>query len=170
MEEAFMQKIGKKEVYQFLEVNNIPFEVKEHSAVFTVAEADALNLPHPEAATKNLFLKDKKHRYFLLVARENAAINLKELQRALDSASLHFASPEELQEILGLIPGSVSPLGVLNDEERRVEVAIDDELRGKLIAMHPNENTATVWLEEPELSKIIKEHGNKIRFVKWNTN
>lgn len=164
-EEAFMRKICKEEIYKFLEQNNVPFEAMEHRAVFTVAEADALKLPHPEAATKNLFLKDKKHRYFLLVARENAEVNLKELQSALSSASLHFSSSEELDKILGLIPGAVSPLGLLNDEERLVEVAIDDGLRGKLIAMHPNENTATVWMNEPELSKIIKEHGNKIRFV-----
>ena len=164
-----MQKICKQEVYKFLEQNNIPFEVQEHIAVFTVAEADALKLPHPEAATKNLFLKDKKHRHFLLVTRENAAVNLKELQSSLGSAALHFASSEELDKILGLIPGAVSPLGVLNDEERCVEVAIDDKLRARLIAMHPNENTATLWMNEQELTKIIQEHGNKIRFVKFES-
>ena len=160
-----MEKIKKAQVYKLLERENIPYEKVEHPAVFTVAEADALNLPHPEAATKNLFLKDKKGRYFLLVARENASVNLKELQGSLGSAALHFASAESLLEILGLIPGSVSPLGILNDEDRCVEVAIDAELKDKLIAMHPNENTATIWMGEGELSRIISGHGNKIWFV-----
>ena len=156
---------NKAQVYELLEKNKIPYEKVEHEPVYTVAEADALNLPHPEAATKNLFLKDKKGKYFLLVARENSQVNLKELQGSLDSAALHFASAESLLEILGLIPGSVSPLGILNDEDRCVEVAIDAELKNKLIAMHPNENTATVWMEEVELNKIISGHGNKVRFV-----
>ena len=160
-----MEKIKKAQVYKLLEKENIPYEKVEHEPVYTVAEADALNLPHPEAATKNLFLKDKKGRYFLLVARENAQVNLKELQGPLGSAALHFASAESLLEILGLIPGSVSPLGILNDEDRCVEVAIDAGLKDKLIAMHPNENTATIWMGESELSKIILEHGNKVRFV-----
>ena len=156
---------SKAKIYEMLENNNIPYEKIEHQAVFTVAEVDKLNLPHPEAATKNLFLKDKKGKYFLLVARENVQVNLKELQSSLGSAALHFASAETLLEILGLIPGSVSPLGILNDEDRRVEVAIDAGLKDKLIAMHPNENTATIWMEEAELSKIISEHGNKVRFI-----
>ena len=160
-----MEKIKKAQVYKLLEKENIPYEKVDHEPVYTVAEADALNLPHPEAATKNLFLKDKKGRYFLLVARENASVNLKELQGFLGSAALHFASAESLLEILGLIPGSVSPLGVLNDEDRRVEVVIDAGLKDKLIAMHPNENTATIWMGEGELSRIISGHGNKIWFV-----
>ena len=155
----------KTKIYELLEKENIPYEKVEHEPVYTVAEADALNLPHPEAATKNLFLKDKKGRYFLLVARENIPVNLKELQGTLGSAALHFASAESLLEILGLIPGSVSPLGVLNDEDRCVEVVIDAGLKGKIIAMHPNENTATVWMGESELSRIILNHENKVRFV-----
>ena len=156
---------NKTKIYELLEKENIPYEKVEHDPVYTVAEADALNLPHSEAATKNLFLKDKKGRYFLLVARENIPVNLKELQDTLGSAALHFASKEALLEILGLIPGSVSPLGVLNDEDRCVEVVIDARLKGKIIAMHPNENTATVWMGESELSRIILNHENKVRFV-----
>ena len=160
-----MKKFGKEEVYSFLNSKGIPFEVKEHAAVYTVEEANALNLPHPEAATKNLFLKDKKHKYFLLVVREDVPVNLKELRTSLESAPLHFASAEELLDILGLIPGSVSPLGVLNDEECCVEVVIESGLKGKLVAMHPNENTATIWLCEPELSNIVTQHGNSLKFI-----
>lgn len=158
---------GKKEIIDYLNENKIEYEIAEHPAVYTVEEADALNLPHPEAGTKNLFLRDdKKRRYYLVVARENVSINLKELRAKLESRPLTFASEKDLAAILGLIPGAVTPLGVLNDEERRVEVVLDAALSGKLIAMHPNENTATIWLQEEELTKIIREHGNEMIFVK----
>lgn len=158
---------GKKEIIDYLNENKIEYEIAEHPAVYTVEEADALNLPHPEAGTKNLFLRDdKKRRYYLVVARENVSINLKELRAKLESRPLTFASEKDLAAILGLIPGAVTPLGVLNDEERRVEVVLDAALSGKLIAMHPNENTATIWLQEEELTKIISKHGNEILFVK----
>ena len=158
---------GKKEIIDYLNENKIEYEIAEHPAVYTVEEADALNLPHPEAGTKNLFLRDdKKRRYYLVVARENVSINLKELRAKLETRPLTFASEKDLAAILGLIPGAVTPLGVLNDEERRVEVVLDAALSGKLIAMHPNENTATIWLQEEELTKIIKEHGNEMIFVK----
>lgn len=157
---------GKKEIIDYLNENKIEYEIAEHPAVYTVEEADALNLPHPEAGTKNLFLRDdKKRRYYLVVARENVSINLKELRAKLESRPLTFASENDLATILGLIPGAVTPLGVLNDEERRVEVVLDAALSGKLIAMHPNENTATIWLQEEELTKIIREHGNEIKIT-----
>lgn len=158
---------GKKEIIDYLNENKIKYEIAEHPAVYTVEEADALNLPHPEAGTKNLFLRDdKKRRYYLVVARENVSINLKELRAKLESRPLTFASEKDLAAILGLIPGAVTPLGVLNDEEHRVEVVLDAALSGKLIAMHPNENTATIWLREEELTKLISEHGNEILFIK----
>lgn len=157
---------GKKEIIDYLNENKIKYEIAEHPAVYTVEEADALNLPHPEAGTKNLFLRDdKKRRYYLVVARENVSINLKELRAKLESRPLTFASEKDLAAILGLIPGAVTPLGVLNDEEHRVEVVLDAALSGKLIAMHPNENTATIWLREEELTKLISEHGNEIKIV-----
>lgn len=157
---------GKKEIIDYLNENKIEYEIAEHPAVYTVEEADALNLPHPEAGTKNLFLRDdKKRRYYLVVARENALINLKELRAKLESRPLTFASEKDLAAILGLIPGAVTPLGVLNDEELRVEVVLDTALSGKLIAMHPNENTATIWLQEEELTRIIREHGNEIKNI-----
>ena len=134
--------------------------------MYTVEEAAALNLPYPEAAAKNLFLRDdKKKNFYLLVARDDSSVNLKELREKIDSRPLSFASPQLLDEILGLIPGSVTPLGVLNDEERKVEVLMDSAFEGKRIAMHPNENTATLWMQEEDLAGIVREHGNGYRYV-----
>lgn len=134
--------------------------------MYTVEEAAALNLPYPEAAAKNLFLRDdKKKNFYLLVARDDVPVNLKELREKIGSRPLSFASPQLLDEILGLIPGSVTPLGILNDEERKVEVLMDSAFEGKRIAMHPNENTATLWMQEEDLAGIVREHGNGYRYV-----
>ena len=161
-----MQHYGKKEVLALLDAQGIDYEMREHAAVYTVEEADALGLPYPEAAAKNLFLRDdKKKNFYLVVAREDVPINLKNLREKIGSRPLSFASPQLLDEMLGVIPGSVTPLGILNDTERKVEVLLDAAFADRLIAMHPNENTATLWMQEKDLSRIIKEHGNPVRFV-----
>ena len=88
------------------------------------------------------------------------------VQRTLNRP-LRFASENDLMDILGLIPGAVTPLGILNDEERKVQVFLDREfLEGrKLIGVHPNENTATVWLKTEDLLDIIKEHDNPVQVL-----
>lgn len=67
--------------------------------------------------------------------------------------------------ILGLIPGAVTPLGLLNDKELRVEFYLDSYFKDKLIGVHPNDNTATVWMSSSDLIKIIKNNGNKVNIV-----
>jgi Ala-tRNA(Pro) deacylase len=68
-------------------------------------------------------------------------------------------------KIMDLIPGAVTPLGLLNDEERKVKLFIDSDLAGGLIGVHPNDNTATVWLGTEDLVRIIREHGNEVEVV-----
>lgn len=161
-----MKHYGKKETIEFLDARSIPYELQEHPAVYTVAEAEALGLPHAEASAKNLFLRDdKKRNYYLVTAREHTSVNLKELRTMLDTRPLSFASPADLEAILGLFPGSVTPLGILNDGARRVEILLDSALKNRLIAMHPNENTATLWMQERDLKKLVQEHGNAYRYI-----
>jgi len=84
----------------------------------------------------------------------------------LNSRRLSFASADALTNYLGLSKGAVSPLGVLNDTERKVEVIIDQELRSyERIGVHPNENTATLWLRPADLASIIQNHGNSITYI-----
>ena len=70
-------------------------------------------------------------------------------------------------KLLGLPAGSVTPLGVLNDEERKVTVFLDRDFFNEpgLIGVHPNDNTATVWLKAEDLVRMIEEHGNRINVV-----
>lgn len=158
--------MNKQELYDFLNLKGVSFEKVEHHAVFTVEEADALNLPHPEAGAKNLFLRDdKKKHYYLLTVRDRLSVNLKEFQEKIGSRKLSFASEADLLEIMGLTKGSVTPFGVLNDVNRRVEVYLDNYYDGRLISVHPNENTATVYLNTDDLVKLIREHSNPVEFI-----
>ena len=154
--------MNKTETYEFLRAKNIPFETVEHEAVFNMEEMSKISLPHPEADAKNLFVRDDKHlNFYLITVRSDKRVNLKEFRKANGTRPLTFASETELFEILRLTPGSVTPLGLLSDDERKVKFYIDSDLAKGLVGVHPNENTATVFLKTEDLTKLIKEHGNE---------
>ena len=160
--------MDKKETLEFLRSKNIWLEVTEHKAVYNMAELADVEIPYPEADAKNLFVRDdKKRNYYLLVIRGAKKADLQEFRRQHGTRALSFASPDDRMSIMGLAPGSVTPLGILNDEERRVKVFLDADLAGEngIIGVHPNDNTATVWMRTADLIKIIKEHGNEIETV-----
>lgn len=154
--------MNKAETYEFLRAKNIPFETVEHEAVFNMEEMSKISLPHPEADAKNLFVRDDKPlNFYLITVRGDKRVNLKEFRKANGTRPLTFASETELFEILRLTPGSVTPLGLLSDDERKVKFYIDSDLSKGLVGVHPNENTATVFLKTEDLTKLIKEHGNE---------
>lgn len=159
--------MDKEEIYRFLKANELEFEWLEHKAVFNMAEMAEVEVPHPEAEAKNLFVRDdKKRNYYLITVRGDKRVDLKEFQKQQGTRRLSFASDEDLMSILKLIPGAVTPLGLLNDDERKVTLYLDrafDE-DPKLIGVHPNDNTATVYLKTDDLVKIIRDHGNKVNF------
>ena len=119
----------------------------------------------PEADAKNLFVRDdKKQNYYLITVKGEKRVNLKAFRKAQGTRNLSFASAEDLLTRLALIPGAVTPLGVLNDETRSVQVFLDQDFLQEpgLVGVHPNENTATVWLKTEDLTRIIREHGNEV--------
>ena len=83
----------------------------------------------------------------------------------MEHRALSFASPDELLSIMKLIAGAVTPLGILNDEERRVHFYLDQEFQENKIGIHPNENTATIWLQADDLMRLILVHGNEAEVV-----
>ena len=158
--------IDKEQTCQFLRDMGIEFERTEHPAVYNMAELAQISIPHPEADAKNLFVRDdKKRQYYLITVRGDKRVDLKEFRRAQGTRPLSFASAEELSSILGLIPGAVTPLGVLNDEARRVKVFLDRVFAGGLVGVHPNDNTATLWLRAEDLIRVVREHGNEIEYI-----
>lgn len=160
--------MNKQEVYAFLKEKNLDFEITEHPAVYSMEELAQVALPYPEADAKNLFVRDdKKRNYYLITVKGDKRVDLKKFQKKHGTRRLSFASADDLMAIMGLIPGAVTPLGVLNDEERRVEVCLDRDFfaePGK-IGVHPNDNTATVWLKTGDLIALISEHGNTVHSV-----
>jgi len=158
--------MNKQELYQFLDEQKIEYSVIEHAPVYTVEEAEKLCLPHPEAGAKNLFLRDdKKKNYYLLTVRDALPIDLKQFQERIGSRRLSFASEEDLMRFLGLKKGAVTPFGVLNDTQCAVQVYIDAYFENKQISVHPNENTATVYLAANDLVELLREHGNRVEYI-----
>lgn len=161
--------MNKKEIYHYLKQKKISYEATEHKAVFNMAELYEIDIPYPEANAKNLFLcDDKKRNYYLLTVKGSKKVNLKEFKQKHNTRALKFASENDLMNIMNLIPGSVTPLGILNDEEKKVKVFIDKDFVKSstgLIGVHPNDNTATVWLKTQDLINLIAEHGNEVEVV-----
>ncbi|TRW25578.1 prolyl-tRNA synthetase associated domain-containing protein [Criibacterium bergeronii] len=160
--------MNKQEVYEFLKNRGIWYEITEHKAVFTMEDLRDVNLPYPESNAKNVFVRDsKKRNYYLITLKGEKKINLKEFREKVGSSQLSFASEADLMSILGLSPGSVSPLGILNDKECKVQYFLDKELteNSGIMGMHPNENTASIWLKAEDLLDIIKEHGNSASVI-----
>lgn len=147
------------DIFKILDELKIKYDVLEHQAVYTVEEAKQLEDMIEGLGCKNLFLTDKKENYFLLVLEENKKANLKELAKLLNVSKLTFASEEALQEILGLEPGSVTPLSIINDKENKVLLIIDNDIVDKKILVHPNTNTKTMSIEFKDIEKLI-EHTN----------
>ncbi len=150
-----------------LDNRNIKYTIKEHEPVYTMDEMVVLGLDHDAVITKNLFIRDdKKRNYFLIVLTKEKQLNFKALQKTMNSRPLRFASENDLTKYLGLIKGAVSPLGILNDENRTVQVLFDEDLKNCTnLGVHPNDNTATVYLAFQDLCDLIKEHGNEVGFI-----
>lgn len=163
--------MDKGQVYEYLREKGIQYEAVEHEAVFSVEQAEKLNLPNPEACAKNLFLRDdKKRNYYLLTVRDTLSVSLKEFQKKIGSRRLSFASEEDLFQMMKLSRGAVTPFGVLNDDACIIKVYFDVFFDGKMISVHPNDNTATVYLSCNDLVNLIREHGNSVEYVLFEEN
>ncbi|HRH20516.1 MAG TPA: prolyl-tRNA synthetase associated domain-containing protein [Brevundimonas sp.] len=131
-----------------------------HPAVFRVEEGLDLKAAMPGAHSKNLFLKDKKGRLWLVSARQDTEIDLKRLDRVIGSARLSFGNAELMQSVLGLTPGSVTAFGLINDADRRVTFVLDRRLwEAQIVNFHPLENTATTALEAGAFRRFLAQIG-----------
>ena len=157
--------MNKQQIYDYLQENSIWHEITQHKAVYNMAELAEVPCPYPEADAKNLFVRDdKKQNYYLITVKGEKRVNLKAFRKSQGTRNLSFASAEDLLKRLALIPGAVTPLGVLNNETRSVKVFLDRDFLQEpgLVGVHPNDNTATVWLKTEDLIRIIREHGNEV--------
>lgn len=162
------QIMDKQKIYDYIENRNIWHEITEHEAVFSMRELNKIDVKYPEYDAKNLFVRDdKKKNYYLITVRGNKRVDLKKFKKDNNLRNLSFASEEELLDLMDLKPGSVSPFGLLNDKENKVKFYLDKTFtEGEcIIGVHPNGNTATVWLKTEDLVSIIEENGNEVNIV-----
>ncbi len=160
--------MNKQEIYAFLKDKDIWYEITEHKAVFNMDELNDIDLPYKEYDAKNLFVRDdKKRNYYLITVKGNKRVDLKDFKNKNDTRPLSFASENDLMSIMNLIAGSVTPLGLLNDKDLKVTFYLDKDFFNDkgIIGVHPNDNTATVWLKAQDLIKIIQGHGNNVNIV-----
>ena len=155
------------DILEFLMKHNIVYERHDHPPVFTCEEAERLVPPLPGAKTKNLFLRDKKgRRHFLVVVGYDKVVDLKALASVLGLNRLTLASPERLQKYLGVDPGAVTILGVVNDAEGAVEVVIDEDLwSSEAFRCHPLINTSTLVISKEGLERFLDLAGHPGRII-----
>ena len=156
------------EILSLLKQRSIPYELTEHPAIVNMEEAAQAALPYPEDEAKNLFVRDdKKRAYYLITVRGDRQIDLKWFRTRYGTRPLSFANDAALAHYLGLQPGSVTPLGLLNNTEHSVILFLDDSfLEGAgRIGVHPNDNTATLWLKTADLIRLLQESGTDVRTV-----
>ena len=135
---------------------------RDHPAVFTVDEGREIKAALPGAHTKNLFLKDKKGRLWLISARQDTVIDLKAAPRTIGSDRLSFGNETLMFETLGVRPGSVTALGLINDVDRRVTFVIDKRLwDADIVNFHPLTNTATTALPQAAFRRFLHAIGRE---------
>ena len=156
-----------KDIYEFLEANQVEYERHDHEAVFTVEESKKLSPELEGASTKNLFLRDKKGaRHFLVTVPEDKQVDLKALSGKLDCSRLSFASPERLKTHLGIEPGSVSLLALANDNENKVEAFIDQDIwQAEAILCHPLVNTSTLVIPREDMGQFLEKTGHGVKLI-----
>ena len=153
------------QLFAYLDGLGVVHQTVQHPPVFTVGEARTLRGKIAGGHTKNLFLRDKKGALFLVVAPEDAAIELKSLHRRLGaSGRFSFGSAELMQEMLGVEPGSVTPFAAINDKNHRVTVVLDAAMMQEpTLNFHPLVNTGTTTISREGLLKFLKATGHPPR-------
>jgi Ala-tRNA(Pro) deacylase len=155
------------DLFTFLDRVGIAHRTVSHPPLFTVEESRALRGKIPGGHTKNLFLKDKKGALFLVVALEDAAIELKSLHRLLGAnGRFSFGSADLLRDALGVEPGAVTPLAAINDTGARVSVVLDTAMMAHAtLNYHPLKNTMTTSIARDDLIKFLAATGHPPRLM-----
>ena len=152
-----------KDIYGFLAEHGIEYERCDHPPVFTCEEAERLVPPMTGAKTKNVFVRDKKgRRHFLVMVAYEKVVDLKALGALLGAGPLSLASPRRLEHHLGVDPGSVTILALINDAKKEVEVVFDQALwESPAFRCHPLVNTSTLAISKADIRRFLDLTGHK---------
>jgi Ala-tRNA(Pro) deacylase len=157
-------------VTTYLKENKIKYYIHSHPPVFTVEEAKKHCSSIPGMHCKNLFLKDKiKNQFYLLSMPGEKKLVINDFAKKIGAKKLSFALPDELKEILGLTPGSVSPFGLINDAGKKTIFMVDKEVwDAEIVSFHPNINTETLELTREEFRRYIISLGSSYTVIEFN--
>ena len=149
---------------QWLADNDINYVIHTHPAVFTVPEAKEHCYHIPGTHCKNLFLKNKKSgQLYLVTIPHDKRLDLNQFRRSIGAPKIRFAEPKVLSESLGITPGAVSPIGLVNDTDNRVIFIIDEQIwNAEEICCHPNINTETLQIPGSDFRKLIEATGTSM--------
>lgn len=155
------------DIFAFLKEHQIPYRHHQHPAVFTCQEADRLVPPMAAHRTKNLFLRDRKGlRHFLVVVGYDKSVDLKSLGALLGVDRLLLGSARRMQEMLGVEPGSVTILGLVQDQTKAVEVIFDLPIAAApALRCHPLVNTATLEIAADDILRFLEVTGHPLRIL-----
>jgi Ala-tRNA(Pro) deacylase len=155
-------------IYAALTALGIDYELFEHPPVHTAEDASRYWSAIPAASVKNLFLRNKKgDRHYLVMLGVEKQADLRQLAKVIGDDRLSFGSPERLQRLLGVTPGSVSPFGLIHDTGHTVRVIIDSDLRqADRLIFHPNDNTASLTISGTDFLRFLEQRGNSVRWLK----
>lgn len=159
---AVSQPKTAEQLFRFLDELGVSHTTKNHPPVFTVSESESLRDEIPGGHTKNLFVKDKKDQFFVLTVEERAVVDLKTVHKLIGASSrVSFGNPEKMMEYLGVVPGSVTVFGAINDTGGKVTFVLDEELmRHEIINGHPLTNDATTSIGRDDLLRFLKATGH----------
>ncbi|MFZ5969844.1 MAG: prolyl-tRNA synthetase associated domain-containing protein [Bacillota bacterium] len=162
-----MNKDQEQRIYTLLDELGISYDCYQHPAVYTIEAVHQLDMDMGGCHCKNLFIRNRKgDKHYLLIVEESKRLDLKKLSQQINSIGLSFASEERLLKYLGLTPGAVSPFGLIHDENKEVEVLIDQDIANiDLVCFHPNVNTATITLSYEAFEKFLQWSGNTYSYI-----
>ena len=151
-----------KDLLKTLQSLDIEYKYHEHAPTFTVEESDKLKTHIAGVHCRNLYLRDKKKKNFLIVAANETEVDMKRLQEKLGCGRLSFGSADRLWEFLGIRPGSVCPFTVINDPEHHVQVVLDAHMmRADIVNYHPMDNAMTIGITPEDLLKFFAYTGHE---------
>ncbi len=154
-------------VYKKLKTLGVPFEYHEHPPAHTVEEAAKYWEGIDSTHCKNLFFRNHKgNRHYLVILEYTRQLNIHDLEKLLRQGKLTFASPERMMRFLKVLPGSVSPFGLLHDKDNHVHLFIDSSLRqSHHLSFHPNLNTASLVIPTDGFFRYLDHIGNSYEFI-----
>lgn len=156
-----------EELLSVLDKIGINYTNHEHPAVYTVEEADLHHDGVDGVHSKNLFFKDRKKNLILIVTLSDKPIKIKEVEKKIDAKGLTFGKPELLAEVLGVIPGAVTPLAVINAKNHDLRVILDEEMmEHELLNFHPIVNTATTTMASKDLLKFMEHCNQRVEIIR----